>query len=71
MVAAVNDSGGVFLTVSEDQILDARERLAFQGIDVEPTSAAAWGAWIASPQASLQSGTVVVALTGAGLKATT
>jgi threonine synthase len=67
MLAAVRRSGGRFVTVTDDEILDARRRLAGRGIDVEPTAAAVWAA---EPAATAGPGTVVVALTGAGLKST-
>jgi threonine synthase len=69
MVEAVRASGGVFLTAGDDQILAARAELWSRGIDVEPTAAAVWAAWRAWPEAASIQGPVVIALSGAGLKA--
>jgi threonine synthase len=69
MVAAVRASGGVFLTATDEAILAARADLWSRGIDVEPTAAAVWAAWQAWPEAPTVRGPVVIALSGAGLKA--
>jgi threonine synthase len=69
MVAAVRASGGVFLTATDEAILAARAELWSRGIDVEPTAAAVWAAWQAWPEARAATGPVIIALSGAGLKA--
>jgi threonine synthase len=67
MLDAVERSGGEIRTVSEEDISSARRALAGRGIDVEPTAAAAYGAWRAWPRDERPS-SAVLALTGAGLK---
>lgn len=63
----VENSGGKFVTVDEDEIIAGQTWLARNGLFVEPTSAVVWGAWnqlidqLAEP--------VVLILTGSGLKA--
>jgi threonine synthase len=69
MVAAVRTSGGVVVTVGEEEILAARRELLTRGIDVEPTAAAAWAGWRAWSRPERPGGQVVIALSGAGLKA--
>jgi threonine synthase len=67
MRQVVADSGGTVITASEAGIGAARVALAAQGVDVEPTAAttyAAWREWADAPAAS----SVVLAMTGAGLK---
>ena len=67
ILAAVRETGGEIVEVSDDQIRTSLRRLLAQGLCVEPTSAAAYAglARLAKPGE-----TVVVALTGHGLKAT-
>ncbi len=72
ILEAIYDSEGVVLTVAEDEIWATARTLAEKGIYVEPTAAAAPAAvrqlaelGLAGPGSS-----VVVALTGMGLKAT-
>ncbi|MET9657629.1 threonine synthase [Streptomyces sp. NPDC006510] len=63
ILAAVRDSGGTFLTVTEDQIRAAQLDLAARGFYVETTGVACWaavGGWTDR--------SVVVPLCGAGLK---
>lgn len=63
ILAAVRESGGTFLTVTEDQIRDAQLDLAARGFYVETTGVACWaavGGWTDR--------SVVVPLCGAGLK---
>jgi threonine synthase len=63
ILRAVRESGGTFLTVTEDQIRAAQLDLAAQGLFVESTGVACWaaaGAWTDR--------TAVVPLCGAGLK---
>jgi threonine synthase len=70
MLAAVRQSGGMFLAVSEAEIQAALKTVARQGHYIEPTSAAI----IAGVEKHVQSGadedTIVTAFTGHGLKAT-
>lgn len=70
MLDAVCDSGGAVVTVSDEAILTARRDLARLGIDVEPTAAATFAGWrdVAALHPRPPSTSVVVALTGAGLK---
>jgi len=70
MLAAVEGSGGAFVTVDDAEILDGRRVLAGRGLGVEPTAAVAWAAWRSWPGAAQAPRPVVVALTGAGLKTT-
>ncbi len=67
ILAAVRETGGEIVEVSDDGIRAAFRRLLAQGLFVEPTSAAAYAglARLAKPGKI-----VVVALTGHGLKAT-
>lgn len=63
ILAAVRESGGTFLTVTEDQIRAAQLDLATRGFYVETTGVACWaavGGWTDR--------SVVVPLCGAGLK---
>lgn len=68
MLAAVRSSGGAVVTVEEAEIVSARRSLLARGIDVEPTAAAAWAGWTAWAVGEAPAGSVVVALSGAGLK---
>jgi threonine synthase len=71
VVAAVRESGGSVLAVSEAEIAASFQRLAGRGVYVEPTSATA----VAGLERLLEEvhppleGVVAVALTGTGLKA--
>ncbi len=72
MLAALRDTNGGTVAVSEQTIVDTTMELARQGIYVEPTSAQAAAAFdqlIMTEQISEENVTVVV-LTGSGLKAT-
>jgi threonine synthase len=66
VVAAVAESGGAVVTVSEEAILAARHDLAGRGLWVEPTAAAGWAAWRDGTTGPATS--TVVVLCGAGLK---
>lgn len=68
MVAAVAATGGRWLTVTDDEVLAARDRLARRGWFVEPTGAVAVAA-AARLDPGGADGEVVVPLCGAGLKA--
>jgi threonine synthase len=62
---AVRQTGGTFVTVSEQQIVDALRELARRGFVVEPTAAVS----VAALAQGRWEGTVVIPLTGHGLKA--
>lgn len=68
VVEAVRASGGTFVTVTDDEVREARSWLAGCGFFVEPTAAATVAAWRAGGAAGW-SGTTIVTLCGAGLKA--
>ncbi|MGW3655836.1 threonine synthase [Streptomyces sp. NPDC005151] len=63
ILAAVRESGGTFLTVTEDQIRTAQRDLAARGFYVETTGVACWAA-----VGDWTDRSVVVPLCGAGLK---
>ncbi|MCX5416386.1 threonine synthase [Streptomyces sp. NBC_00059] len=63
ILAAVRESGGTFLTVTEDQLRHAQKDLAARGFFVETTGVACWAAVREAEDRS-----VVVPLCGAGLK---
>ncbi|MFI1013939.1 threonine synthase [Streptomyces sp. NPDC020965] len=63
ILRAVRESGGTFLTVTEDQIRAAQLDLAARGLFVESTGVACWAA-----VGDRREGTAVVPLCGAGLK---
>ncbi|WP_374196835.1 pyridoxal-phosphate dependent enzyme [Streptomyces sp. ISL-100] len=66
ILRAVRESGGTFLTVTEDQLRAAQLDLAARGLFVESTGVACWAAMSAHPP---QEGhTAVVPLCGAGAK---
>ncbi|MGA3220184.1 MAG: pyridoxal-phosphate dependent enzyme [Acidimicrobiales bacterium] len=67
MLDVVAESGGTVLTATEQGIASARLALAAKGIDVEPTAATVYAAWLEWPGAPAPSSTVL-AITGAGLK---
>lgn len=64
ILRAVRESGGTFLTVTEDRIRAAQLDLAARGLFVESTGVACWAAVRARPQ----TGSTVVPLCGAGAK---
>ncbi len=70
LLAAIVETGGSALAVSEDEIAQARNDLARTGLYVEPTSATAVAALAKVPSSLLAEGNVVVTLTGSGLKST-
>jgi threonine synthase len=70
-MAAVRDTGGVFVTVSDDEILAAIPAMARgSGVFGEPAAAAAWAGVLAAADAGVVGGgdRVVVMSTGSGLK---
>ncbi|MEU5433873.1 threonine synthase [Streptomyces sp. NPDC020719] len=66
ILRAVRESGGTFLTATEDQLRAAQRDLAGRGLFVESTGVACWAAVSASDAFAGRS--VVVPLCGAGLK---
>ncbi|MEU4061531.1 pyridoxal-phosphate dependent enzyme [Streptomyces wedmorensis] len=65
ILRAVRDTGGTFLTVTDDRIRAAQRDLAARGLFVEPTAAACWAAVGADPP---RPGLTVLPLCGAGAK---
>ena len=65
---ALRQSGGTAIVVNDEEILEAQERLAQQGLFVEPTSATVAAALTELGPQLKPSDTVVVNLTGLGLK---
>jgi threonine synthase len=70
ILAAIRETGGEIIEVTDDDIRASLRTLLAQGIFVEPTSAAAHAGLATSKVASGATGTVVVAMTGHGLKST-
>ncbi|PSR33456.1 MAG: threonine synthase [Sulfobacillus benefaciens] len=69
--AAVTETQGRFLSISDQEILAAQKDLAHGGIFVEPASAAAYGGLKKlADEEELPPGDIVVILTGMGLKDT-
>jgi threonine synthase len=68
ILQALRESGGAGLTVSEDQIRKAYHDLAHHGLFAEPSSATAAAALPQVRQLVGEKATIVVALTGSGLK---
>jgi threonine synthase len=62
----VENSGGKFITVNEEEIIIGKNWLAKKGFYVEPTSAVVWGAW--NKLIDQLPEPVVAVLTGSGLK---
>ncbi|MCL2296865.1 MAG: threonine synthase [Proteobacteria bacterium] len=72
VLAAVRETNGLFVTVEEHEILERLKAVALAGLYIEPTSAVALAA-LTKLRAQGELGaddTVVVELTGSGLKAT-
>ncbi len=67
-MAAVRESGGTLLAVSDEEILAAQDQLAREGIFVEPASAASVAGVLNLGRARQLSDEVVCVLTGHGLK---
>lgn len=65
ILRAVRESGGTFLTVTEDQIRHAQRDLASRGLYVESTGVACWAA---VRERALGARSAVVPLCGAGVK---
>ena len=68
LLQAVRESGGTCVTVEEDAIRRAQRELAHHGFYVEPTSATAVAALEVVYQMAQPDETLVVPLTGSGLK---
>jgi threonine synthase len=68
ILAAVSESGGEVVTVTEPQIAAAHRELAAAGFYVEPTAAVCWAA-VRSGAAPVPPGGATLPLTGSGLKA--
>jgi threonine synthase len=72
ILAAVRDTGGSILTVTDDQVRAGHADLARSGIYVEPTAAACWAAIMSGAIKPLRSAAAhphaVVPLCGSGLK---
>ncbi len=67
-VQAVHESGGQFVVVSDDEILEAQGQLAREGLFVEPASAASVAGVLKLRRAGKTPSEVVCILTGHGLK---
>ncbi len=67
-VGAVEESGGEFLTVTDEEILAAQDALGRQGVFVEPASAASWAGLKKLTREGRPPRDVVCVLTGHGLK---
>jgi threonine synthase len=72
VLAAIRRTGGGAIAVPDEDILPAAERIASLGFFVEPTSAAAWLGYerLVAAGRLVAGATIVVALTGSGLKYT-
>lgn len=68
LIAAVRETGGAVLAVSDDETLRSRDELARRGLYVEPTSAVAIAALLQLRGLIGPEATTVVPLTGSGLK---
>ncbi len=70
IVEAVRDSGGEFITVSEEEIVESLKTIARQGFYIEPTSAATTAGVSKYVASAGSEETIVSTFTGHGLKAT-
>lgn len=70
ILAAIRDTGGEIVEVTDDEIRASLRTLLANGLFVEPTSATAYAGLARSGVAGDATGTVVLAMTGHGLKAT-
>ena len=68
LLQAIRDTGGTCVTVQDEATLEAQRRLARRGLYVEPTSATAVAALNVVLQTAGPEDTIVVPLTGSGLK---
>ncbi|ARF13943.1 threonine synthase [Sporosarcina ureae] len=69
IVEAIRETEGTFITVSEDEILEAREILAVKGFYVEITSAVNYAGYM--KYANSRDEVIVIPLCGAGIKSPT
>lgn len=68
-LAKLKKHGGRAVVLSDDEILDAQKELASKaGLFAEPSSSAAWAGFVKAKAAIRPDETVVVMLTGSGLK---
>lgn len=67
ILAAVRDTNGEFITITEEEIMEAREALARKGLYVEPTTAANYAGYLKYPHQEEE--IMVIPLCGAGIKA--
>jgi threonine synthase len=70
LLSAIRDTGGTCIAVTDDDILAAQWFLARNGLFVEPTSATALAAVDVAPDLADPGETLVIPLTGSGLKGT-
>jgi threonine synthase len=70
ILAAIRETDGEVVEVTDDQVRTSLRTLLGRGVFAEPTSAAAHAGLAVSRIAAAAAGTVVVALTGHGLKST-
>lgn len=68
LLQAIRETGGMCVAVEDDAILDAQRRLAHHGLFVEPTSATVVAALDDVFARAAACDTIVVPLTGSGLK---
>jgi len=68
LLEAIRETGGTCVTVEDDAILQAQRQLARRGLYIEPTSATVIAALEIVLQATAPDETVIVSLTGSGLK---
>ncbi|MDW7671857.1 MAG: threonine synthase [Bacillota bacterium] len=70
MIQALRHTKGMVVTVAEESIQNARHRLASKGIDVEPTAAVCYAAYLdhRMQDKSIPWGLVVLPFCGSGLK---
>ena len=68
LLQAIRETGGTCIAVEEPAILAAQRLLAHHGFHIEPTSATAVAALQTVGQWAGQAETIVIPLTGSGLK---
>jgi threonine synthase len=68
LLQAIRETGGFCVAVEDEAILEAQRRLARRGLFVEPTSATAVAALERVHRHAVPGETIVVPLTGSGLK---
>lgn len=68
LLQALRETGGMCVTVTEDEILEAQRQLAHHGFYAEPTSTTAVAALAAVYKRARPEEVIVVPLTGSGLK---